>query len=451
MRSKFLHNLFFGFIAYIGACTMMIAVMPDIAPELPPVPTLLVGFCILLSAVGKLITHSHRHILRGGHRFLWQKRYSRSTLLTFCVLVVLMLLYIHIVDVDLMFSSKVPEGVTSEEFAQPREETLVNLLVLILGCMYLWILHFNMLYTGLDRIFPKAVLGYARQYICVYLLYRLAMFLLTLAASLFMGMFRSGGQNSYFLFVMDDPSVQGVATGSITGSGFFGGVTAASSFYILSTMAEEYLSGSGEQSRTKRLSRMFLELDTAKLLMMSVLGMAVSMLSLGKDSLLESVVNGVLIIFWLMSMLLFLADTQIVDFLVNFAVMGFVERLIPMPEMTGFLGLLLAVLATVVRMGLFALVALLIGNFQIYRRRQEATAQNSIRGLLWLRITHVTFLDMLRWISRMSELGLKALNIKEKSTEEEDLVLLVHWCRKADDFLDKRLAPLRDKADELIK
>lgn len=434
---KFLHHTFFGSLAVLAVGTLMMVTMGQ-SGGLNPMLTLMCAIAVFLLSSGKVITYNHRSILRNGKRFFWDQRYILSTALVFLLLMAACFLFLQLQDLSYIYQREVPEGVTVLEHQQRQLDSGINLYVLLFGCLLLWYLYFQLLFCGGERGFFSTVGQFTKSYVTVFLIYRLAVFLLALVGGLLTGLGRGDVQGEYLLFVADDETVQGLLEGSVNGSGFFSGVTEASSFFVLSTMAAEALRQRDLPSFRQRCRRVFLDLDTFKLLIMTVASILVGFLGSGSErSFLGNLLNTAMIILWLVSMVSFLADTLVWPYLLNFFTLGFLERLIPMPEFGGIGGLGLSLLVALVRIVAFGVVAVMIAQHDIHR-----TEPVGVFAPLRRRIAQATFLDLIICLERLCENGL--FGLKKKSHDEDDMRFVVRMAKKVDDFLEKLLGLSQD-------
>lgn len=436
-----LHHAFFGILAYMAAGHVMWVI--QFRPEygLPPIPAVLLSISLFLFASSKIITYRHRRTLLGQNKIVWKKQYAVPTVCMYAIMLVACFVYTQIVDTELLYTTAVPGVTDPSELAQMRLDSSVNMMVLFFGCLYIWTLFFHLMFTDRHRNYFWALIQFIKKYVTIYLLYRLIIFILTLVASLIMGMGQEKVQSDYFMLVLDDEVVQSAATGFLSGGGFLAGVTAASSFFVLSNLAQESLTGTGASTFRGRFRRMIFDVDTIKLLIMTVTCTLFSLLTAGGEmEFLEKLISAVLVLLWGISMIMFLVNTNMTGYLLHFVTMGFVERLIPLPQTSGVIGILLAILVTLVRIGLFSAIALMIANYDLRRSNQSQPKSDSLSA----RIGNATFMDAILLLIRVSDMGLKGLRKDTKPTDDEEFAkFIVSLAQKADGFLQKLLSPLK--------
>jgi hypothetical protein len=255
------------------------------------------------------------------------------------------------------------------------------------------------------------------------------MVLFSLISALLIGRGENQSQNAYFLFVLEDASVQSAVMGNLSGSGsFMSGVTAASSFFMLSTLAKEALTGKAAPTFFGRVKRMFLEVDTFKLLIMTVLSIVCSFLDTGLLGFWGKFLSSFLVLFWIVGLILFPAQTKAADYVILAAALGFVENLIPVPELEGIVGFSACLGITLVRIVLFSLIAWLIASFQLRKDRAKG------------KLFQITFMDIFIFLVRISEQGLRGLmKTAPAGNDEQDARFLVSLVQKSDTWLQKLL------------
>lgn len=442
---KILHHILFGVIAYFafGLAEISVAFTGEETPlqayfHIPPILTFLAGMAVFLVATGQIITYNYRNALKSENSDLWKKEYSKPTAFGFAVLLGCCVFFYLLQDTSILSVG----NPTSVEDITAAQTSATNLVVLFLGAFFLWLLFLKNMILDRYRNWPKTVLTFVKSDVSVYLIFRAAVFLLSLGGALLMGGRSGEVQNSYFLFALDDEQVQAIATGSLSSGGsFFSGVTEAASFYVLITMAEEMISGKGGNKPAARLRRMFLEADTVKLLCMTLICILTALLSFGgKMNPLVLLANTALILLWLMAALLFLADTAILPYAMIFASLGFIERILPMPEVPGYLALVYPLIVAA-RILLFSVAAVMIANYQIHRKQATGqtpcvtkTGRPTFSHMIW----NVTFMDAVLLILRLGAHGLRAFSKKTPaSAEEEDLVYIVTLVKKCNDYIEK--------------
>ena len=440
---KIVHHICFGFIAFYGVSFAEIsAAFSDTASpiktlfNIPSVATFLMGMAIFLIATAKIIAYDHISTLRSEGSIFWKKEYSKPAACGFAVLLACCAVF-YFVQNMVVISDGNPAS--AEELAE-MQTGATNLLVLFFGAFFLWMIFLKNLILDRHCDWIKTILNFVRTDVSVYLIFRAAVFLLSLGGALLMGSRSGAVQNSYFLFTLDDEQVQAIATGSLSGRGsFFSGVTEAASFMVLIHMAEELLSGANRYKPGERFRRMFLETDTVKLLVMTLICIVTGLVSAGdKMNLLTLLINTVMIGLWLISTLLFIADTTVLPYVIIYASLGFIEGILPFPEGSGALALTYPLIIAA-RILLFSVVAVMIAHYEIRRKRamqQTSTGRPTFSYRLW----NTTFMDLLVLILRLGELGLRAFSKKAPATaEEKDLLQLAAWARKGNDYIDNAI------------
>lgn len=448
---KVLHHTFFGFTAYMAfAIAVGTVISTDFVSVLaeftivPPFLVYLAGITVFLLACGMIITYEHRTAsgIYSGYR--WKAVHLKPA---FCFLVILLAgcsLFYLFQDLSIFHTS------TTEERNTRQTEVTINFLVLLLGPFFLWILFLKNLVFGGHNNWRQLLVDFIKTDVSVYLLFRAVIFLVSLAGSILMPSQSGGMQNTYFLFVLDDAQVQSLATGAlVSGSSFFSGVTEAASFFVLVTMAKEFLSGSTRNNLHIRLRRMFLELDTFKLLIMTLSCLLIGILTGGdKDNFFATLITLPLFVLWIISGLLFLADTQVLPYMIIFASMGFIERILPIPELTGMAAAIIPGIVGL-RIILFAGVALLIANYQRHRQANIGTqvthnGRPTFSYILW----NATFLDLFCFILRIGEKGLLAFTkLGGPGKEEAELIEWVTLAKVADAYINRFLNKITNALD----
>ena len=446
---KILHHLLFGIIAYFSfGFTEASVVFPNVnSPiaayfHLPPIAGFLLGMTVFLLVTAKIITYNHRKTLKGTNSVLWAKAYSVPAVCAFAVLLACCALFYLAQDTNFHSTSNLDVSAPAEEIAELRINAATNFFVLFLGSFFLWMLFLKNMISDRGRDWRGTIISFVKTDVSVYLIFRAAVFLLSLGGTLLIVPQSSGIQNHYFLFALDDEQVQSIATGSLSGSGsFLSGITEAASFYVLITMAEELLSSKSKHTPAERFRRMFLETDTVKLMFMTLICIVTGFLSSGgKATLLTTFVNTVLFVLWLISSLLFLADTAVLPYVIIFSSLGFIERILPLPEVSGFLALVYP-LIIIARILLFSVVSVMIANYQINRKKDVSlgipvtkSGRPTFSHIIW----NATFLDVILLLLRIGEYGLKAFRKKAPaSSDERDIIQIVALAKMGNDYIEK--------------
>lgn len=404
---KLLHHIFFGFVGYLGAAIALAPHISGVLLPLTPLTALLVGMCILLLAAGKICTYGQKP----GASFFPAAAIGFALLLGLCVA------YGYITGL-------LPGG---GDIAQPDSYRV--LMTLLLGGLFLWVLFLHFLLHSKELPGERSPLVFLKDHVTAFLVFRAGMVLFSLVSALVVGRGENDTQNTYFLFVLDDSAVQSAVMGNLSGSGsFMAGMTAASSFFMLSTLAREALTGKAAPSFFGRVKRMFLEVDTFKLLAMTLVSIVCSFLDTGILGFWGKFLSSFLVLFWIVGLILFLAETKALDYLIHAAALGFVENLIPVPELTGVGGFLASLGVTAVRIVLFALIAWLIAGFQLRKGSGKS------------KLFQITFMDIILFIVRVSEQGLRGLmKTAPAGGDEQDVRFIVSLVQKSDAWLQKLL------------
>lgn len=458
--AKFLHHLLFGTIAFfsfgfvqttIGFSNFDATITNYL--NIPPLVAVSVFMTTFLLASGKIITYKYRGTLKGTNAVFWQKKFILRTACALVVLVACCTFYYLVQDTAFVVLDEHGSVVHAED---PNASLAVaaNMYILLFGPFFLWMLYLKNMILDPNRNWRKTILTFVRTDVSMYLVYRAAVFVLCLAGSLLMGLRSHDAQNSYFLFMMDDEQVQSLATGSLTGGGsFLSGITGAASFYVLITMAEELLCGNNRHAPREQLRRMFLERDTVKLMLMTLVCILSSFLSFGsRQTIFSLLIDTALILLWIISALLFLADTAILPYAIIYTTLGFIERLLPMPEVTGFLTLSYP-LIMVARILLFSAVSLMIADHQINQQRErdrnyQATGRNP--SLLSTLIWNITFLDVLVLILSIGQSRSSSDKDEPVHSDAEDLVFIALLAKRGNDMIDQWIDKITQALDSKL-
>lgn len=459
--SKFLHHLIFGTIAFFSFASVQAAIGTSGSDmtfaayfNVSPFLVFLISMSIYLLAAGKIITYKYRKTLKGTNVLFWQKKYILRTACAFAVLLACCAFYYLVQDTVFLVLDEQGSVVHTED---PTASLAIaaNMYILLLGPFFLWMIFLKNMILDQDRDWRRTITTFVRTDVSVYLVFRVAVFLLCLGGSLLMGLRSSDVQNSYFLFMMDDEQVQSLATGSLTGGGsFFSGITGAASFYVLITMAEELLSGKTRQEPREQLRRMFLERDTVKLMLMTLVSIAAGFLSYGgRQTLFSFLVDTVLILLWAISALLFLADTAMLPYLIIYTTLGFIERILPLPEVTGFL-VLSYPLIMIARILLFSVVSVMIADHQRNQKReisQNYQAAGVLPTIFSCVIWSATFLDALCLLLRFADRSSSSREDSSAGSDEEDLLFIVALAKVGNDFIDQWIDKITQALDTKLR
>lgn len=316
---------------------------------------------IMMIVVFKLTTHKDRKKLRigSGKLPIWKPGNLLYSFLLFNFLMIGNFVYVLLAGSDI--------AGTAEE-ANKFTRT-VAILILTAGSLCIWIMHCNVLFLGVGG-YVRSLWRFIKNIVWIYLLYRLAIFLFTLLSSLIMLLINDEGDalltHAYFLYILEDSLSDNLATGFLSQSGnFMSGITSASSYFVLSSLALESLLETEEVSIKERIKRMFFDKDTFRLLIMTLLCILVPLISNGnQEQLALRLMFYVLVISWLLSVFSFLKETQVIPYLFNYLTLTFLETMVPVPEMSSFGSFFLAVVAIIVRILLFSSVAMMIAYLQ---------------------------------------------------------------------------------------
>ena len=260
----------------------------------------------------------------------------------------------------------------------------VQAAVALFAVLSSWGLCLNLAYIG-TASYVSAFKKFAKSYLGVFLLYQMAFALLAFLCNALVLLFGSAAgtqsaamaMNGYFVFVTES---EGGGIGNL-GMEALTGLTTASSYFVLSTLAQDTLEKEEKASFGARLKRMLFDADTGKLLIMTVLCLVSSLCS----GLLNGFVGTAFTlgcgVVWALSLFAFLKDTRLLWYTTNYAVMTMMEMAVPAPAITGVGSALLAVLLLAIRIGLFAFVAMLIGyDHHLQKLRAEAVAASGQQG-----------------------------------------------------------------------
>lgn len=410
---KLLHHIFFGFVGYMGAVIALAPHFPRISLPFTPLTALLVGMSILLLAAGKICAYGQKP----------EASFFPAAAIGFAILMALSVAYGYITKL-------LPGGGDIEQLDSYRV-----IMTLLLGGLFLWVLFVHYLLHSKELPGQRSPVVFLKDHVTAFLVFRAGMVLFSLGSALLMGRGENNTQNTYFLFVLDDDAVQSAVMGNLSGSGsFMAGVTAASSFFMLSTLAKEALTGKAAPTFFGRVKRMFLEVDTFKLLAMTLLSIVCSFLDTGVLGFWGKFLSSFLVLFWIVGLILFLAETKALDYAIHAAALGFVENLIPVPQLAGVGGFLAGLGITVVRIVLFSLIAWLIAGFQL---RKDSSKSKLFR---------ITFMDIFIFLVRISEQGLRGiLKTAPAGSDEQDVRFIVALVQKSDAWLQKLLkAPAKE-------
>lgn len=441
---KIIHHVFYTIIAYLALAASMLPAMDwermsqesgVMMTRGTVMLTAVLGMAVFLAAVGSIHTYDFRASLRGKNRFFWGKEKIRFALKALCILLAVAALFMCIQNLQL----RMAVGTMTEEELADQSEATINVICLYLGCWYLWIMCLNLILVGANSKFTKTLWTFIRSFLPVFLAYRAGTFVLTLAASMLMA--RGETQSSYLMFVLGDSLVESISTGVYSASdNFLGDITGASSYYLLITVAEEYLTGKGGATFKARFRRMFFSNDSVKMMAMALFFCLFSAFAHG-GSLFDRFLSALCLPLWLISTILFLADTKAIPYLIGFAVMGFAERLLPVPEAAGFLPFLQGLGMSLLRVLAFSVVALLAAYYNLTRQVLGESTERRGKRYLINRFFSFTLMDLCSALDYATGFGsfLKELFFPVVR-EEDDYQLAVHYARKADAYLTKLLS-----------
>lgn len=369
---NFLYYSFYSIVCLIVIFLLLFALVYGNGSGVLPV--FLVCIAVLMIALCKILTHKYRKLLRiGDGKFpIWK---FSNLLFSFTVFNVLLIAG----AVCLLVSSDDISGAVPGADAVSRS---VAIIILTAGILYIWMLHCNILVVGV-KPYLSGLGRFIRENVSVYLLYRLAIMVITLCASLLMVSFSSDSSSAvaqgYFMYVLEDSLNDNIATGFLSqDSTFISGFTAASSYFVLSSMALELLQKNETPPLKTRIRRMFLDKDTIILLVMTLSCVIFSILpeGAGSQGAAKWIVFGMGIV-WLVSFFAFLKETQIVPYLLNYVTLTFLETILPFPAITNVTTGVLGVGVIILRIIAFASVAMMIAYMQYV---QEASAAAYAKG-----------------------------------------------------------------------
>ena len=140
---KSLHHALWGILAYMSAGFVMIAYFPQLDLGLHPTVTILLGMAVFLLASGKIITYEYKDVLFGKLGMLRRKPYNRLVPGVYFGLLVVSAVYSLLVDMRAFYLGGSADGVVTEEMAQQHNDAGIHMLVLVLGCLFLWKLFWN--------------------------------------------------------------------------------------------------------------------------------------------------------------------------------------------------------------------------------------------------------------------------------------------------------------------
>ena len=263
---------------------------------------------------------------------------------------------------------------------QGKLMTYVQVAVALFAVLILWGMCSNLAIFG-TKLYVDAFRRFARDFLGVFLVYQLSLALLSFLCNAVVLLFGGAlGTEDVSLAVKGFFALVSESDGGglrNLGMEAVAGLTAASSYFVLSTMAQESLEKDaarkealekGEQpvaeealTLRKKVERLLFDSDTKKLLVMTVLCLVASVFSGVADGRTGKIFVLVCIAVWVVSAFLFIKETGVLWYAANYAVMSMVQLAVPIPAVTGVIPALLAVVLLAVRIVLFTAVALLIG------------------------------------------------------------------------------------------
>ena len=269
-------------------------------------------------------------------------------------------------------------GISIERWDDGTKLFLLGIIAIALfGLLMIWALTARIRHIGFYNYWATYKCFFV-DYVPAFMIYQVSFVLISfLCNSIVLLASQSFGEASlivsgFFSFVSEEDASGGVSGFALSA---ISGLTGASSYFVLSTFAQESLKAEKRLSLAERVKRMLHDSDTRKLLIMTVLCLAVGFTSGSYKGTLAYCFSTGCYILWAVSMLLFLKDTKLLWYCMNYSMMLFMEYAVPSPEIVGFGSAALSVLALAVRILLFSFVAMLIGyEFWLQERREEMIA-----------------------------------------------------------------------------
>lgn len=354
-----LYNFFYGFLMILSLFVgLFFVVWAKGIAVLGIVPFFAIFyFCYIKLTIVKI----HHFLCKPGKRFMKFTNLLACFLFFNLVLIASVLYIYNISQVGIADSS----DHTFIQFISIAAKTLCW----YIAVMILWMQYSNILILGIEA-FPKNVFTFAVKYVPIYLLYQVATFIVLLVGDGIISL-ASGGENEFmsrgFSFFLFD-----CTPSDISFSGLLGNLTSSSSYVVLAALGLDFLKSNKTENFKQRVSMVVDGGDTKRMLIMTVICIAATLVTKGsvslqgfslaggipKEATATLVVLAILAIMWIISTISFIKTTNLFEYFTTLIIMIFIEAVIPIPDIS-WKTLVLAIFCIVLRVVLFIAVSML--------------------------------------------------------------------------------------------
>lgn len=431
---SFLYYSFYGLMTIISIIVLLLSIIwSNGEMRGGTFATVLVSFAFFLLGFIKLGARSfRRYLCAPGKRF--QKPINLlSSFLMYNLLIISTALYLSNISID---SEVLNGGDNFPAFVG----FVIQIIVWFVPVMLIWMLHNNIMVIGV-KDFLRNLRGFFPTYAGAFFTYRLAVMLFTMIGTVILLAVANGFggdlvTQGYFYYILDGSLDSADAAGFLSGDGaFIGGLTAASSYMVLSEMALESLTENERSTFLSSLKKMFFSKDSLQLLIMTVICIVVSAIplpewdsearftsdlwsGLASEYLPIIILLAVMGLGWLVSLISFVVKTKFLPFLLNFFTLYFVEMIIPIPSLTNAGTVFFAIGAILLRVIVFSVISMMIATLDYALLTQKRIQQSSTDASGKTDLTDLTFAQVgvglaFLYIGRkdiMKSLGAKAID-----------------------------------------
>ena len=367
---KFLHMLFWGSVLMIAALVMVLFFIEFVeGDEITDVLPYAGIVAVVLLSWYKVIAYDCRKSLRYAKVPIIRIENAMFLLAAFLFIVVITALAALFTRLDMQ------EGV-----ADPSSVHIVrrsfHAILLFVEAVFAWTQISNIPFVGVGY-YLRSWLKFVKKHLPVVMAYQVGIALISLLCGIVVTLASKDASGSvrlaaasYFFYVMESgsPAVTEISAQVI---GMLSSLTAASSYFVLSSIAWEFfkeqeISESLQKvSFFQRFKRMLFEKDTIRLLVMTMLCIAVMLMPSLAAEQTSLLFMAVLAILWLISLVSFLRQTNFMMFFLTYTVLNLFEKAIHLPEITGVESMVWMILLVLLRLILFSFMALCVG-FNMY-------------------------------------------------------------------------------------